>query len=385
LRLRIVELHETHARLAAIVESSDDAIIGKSLDGTVTSWNKGAQRMFGYVAEEMIGKPLAILIPQGHAGEVPQIMQRIRQGKSVQHFETSRLRKDGKEITISLTVSPICNAAGQVIGASKIAKDIPDRKRGDERFRLAVESSLNGMVMTAADGRIVLVNAQTEKLFGFGREELLGQPVELLVPERFRDIHPDYRAGFMANPKVRAMGAGRDLYGRRKDGSEFPVEISLNPIKTEEGLMVLSAIVDITQRKLAEAEAIRLSEDLKSQRLTALDLAAAADEARRRVECVEQDLRKLNAELERRVFDRTADLEIANKELEAFSYSVSHDLRAPLRAIDGFSRIMLEVFARTMPSEARVYLLDIRTNTKKMGHLVDDLLRDYFKTDLAQF
>src|ERR1700722_1366407 len=255
LRRRIVELQETQARLAAIVESSDDGIIGKTLDGTITSWNKGAQRIFGYVAEEMIGKPLAILIPRGHADELPQIMQKIRQGKSVEHFETARLRKDGTEITVSLTVSPIYNAAGQVVGASKIARDITERNRGVERFRQAVESSPNGMVMTSADGRIVLVNAQTEKLFGFGREELLGQYVELLVPERFRGVHPDHRTGFMADPRERPMGAGRNMYGRRKDGSEFPVEIGLNPIKTEEGLMVLSAIVDITERKLAEAEA----------------------------------------------------------------------------------------------------------------------------------
>jgi PAS domain S-box-containing protein len=374
LRQRDAELQETHARLAAIVESSDDAIIGKSLDGTITSWNRGAERIFGYGAAEMIGKPLALLIPPGRADELLQIMHIIRQGQSVEHYETIRRRKNGQEILISLTVSPIRNAAGTIIGASKIARDITDRKRADEKFRRVVESAPNAMVMAGADGRIVLVNAQTEKLFGYQRDELMGQPVEVLVPERFRNRHADYRAGFCAHPETRAMGVGRDLYGRRKDGSEFPVEIGLNPIKTEEGFMVLSAIVDITQRKSAEAEAVRLTEDLKAQRLTALNLAAVADEARKRLECVEHDLRKLNAELERRVLERTAELETANKELEAFSYSVSHDLRAPLRAIDGFSRIVLKEFAPTMTTEAQEYIQDIRANTQKMGHLVDDLL-----------
>jgi PAS domain S-box-containing protein len=195
------------------------------------------------------------------------------------------------------------------------------------------------MVMIDAEGRIVLVNRQAEQLFGYPRDELLGQSLELLVPERLRSKHPDYRTRFALNPTVRTMGVGRDLHGRRKDGSEFPVEIGLTPIRTEEGLFVLSAIVDITERKRAEHE-----------------------------------IRTLNAELEGRVRERTAQLEAANKELEAFSYSVSHDLRAPLRAIDGFSRIVLEEYAAQLNQEVQGYLDDIRANTVQMGRLVDDLL-----------
>jgi PAS domain S-box-containing protein len=208
-----------------------------------------------------------------------------------------------------------------------------------ERFRLVVESAPSGMVMINAEGQIVLVNRQAEQLFGYRRDELLGQSLELLVPERLRSRHPDYRARFVLNPMVRSMGIGRDLYGRRKDGSEFPVEIGLTPIRTEEGFLVLSAIVDITERKRAEHE-----------------------------------IRTLNAELEQRVRERTAQLEAANKELEAFSYSVSHDLRAPLRAIDGFSRIVLEEYALQLNEEVQGYLHDIRANTVQMGRLVDDLL-----------
>src|SRR5438309_1931026 len=125
-------------------------------------------------------------------------------------------------------------------------------QRADDRFHLAVEAGPNAMVMIDRAGRIVLVNAQPEKLFGYGRAELLGQPVELLVPERLRSRHPGYRDAFFGNPAMRSMGVGRDLYGRRKDGSEFPVEIGLTPIETGEGLLVLSAIVDITERKRAE-------------------------------------------------------------------------------------------------------------------------------------
>src|SRR5262249_31335738 len=134
------------------------------------------------------------------------------------------------------------------------------RKRAEERFRLVVESAPNGVVMIDDEGRMVLVNAQTEKMFGYGREELLGQPVELLLPERYRGEHLGHRARFFAHPSARAMGAGRDLHGRHRDGSEFPVEIGLTPIQTLEGLLILSTIVDITKRKHAE-EALRASEE----------------------------------------------------------------------------------------------------------------------------
>src|SRR6266481_6973382 len=140
--------------------------------------------------------------------------------------------------------------------------DITERKQAEEKFRVGVEASPSGIILVNDRGRIALVNSQTEKLFGYGREELVGKPVEILVPERFASQHPDHRAEFLAAPTARAMGAGRELFARRKDGSEFPVEIGLNPIQTPDGMLVLAAVVDISARKLAEAEALRHREEL---------------------------------------------------------------------------------------------------------------------------
>jgi PAS domain S-box-containing protein len=331
------------ARRAAMLEASLDAIICMDQEGKIIDWNPAAEQIFGYPRAAVLGRDMAEWIVPRHmheayrqglahylaTGEGPVLGKRI---------EMRALRADGTEFPVELAITRIA-VEGPPTFLGYI-RDITERKRAEERFRLAVESAPSAMVMVNQDGQIVLVNTQTEQLFGYERRELLGQSVELLVPEHYRGKHPGYRAGFFARPETRAMGVGRDLYGRRKDGSEFPVEVGLNPIQTDEGTLVLSAIVDITERKRAE-----------------------------------NAIRHLNVELEQRVAQRTAQLEAANKELEAFSYSVSHDLRAPLRAIDGFSRILLDKYPERVDAVGQDCLRRVGAATQRLAQLIDDLLK----------
>jgi PAS domain S-box-containing protein len=208
-------------------------------------------------------------------------------------------------------------------------------RASEARFRGLLDAAPDAIVIVDRGGRVVLANRQAEALFGYEATELVGQLVEVLIPEGYRGGHVGHRDRYVAQPRARPMGVGLDLSARRKDGSVFPVEISLSPLETSEGLLVSASVRDVTERKRTESR-----------------------------------IRTLNDDLQRRV----SELHAVNRELEAFSYSVSHDLRAPLRSIDGFSQAVVEEYEDKLDDQGRDYLRRVRAAATRMGELIDDLL-----------
>ena len=249
---------ETAAQLASIIQSSHDAVIGETLDQVITSWNPGAERLYGYTAAEVTGRHIEMLIPAADREREAAVVTAVARGERADQYQTRRLRKDGTTVQVSLTLSPIADRTGTIIGVATVARDVTERQRADARFRGLLEAAPDAMVCVDTDGRIALVNAQTERLFGYGRDELVGRPVEILVPDQVRGLHPAHRAGYMADPRPRPMGADMQLAGRRRDGSTFPAEVSLSAIETDEGLLVTSVVRDVTERLEIAAERERL-------------------------------------------------------------------------------------------------------------------------------
>lgn len=245
-----------------LVESIEDyAIFMLDRDGRICSWNRGAERLKGYTAEEVLGRHFSIFYTDEArlAGYPEKELQSA--ALSGRHEEDGwRVRKDGTKFLANIVITPLRDRGGRLEGFAKITKDVTARARHEERFRRVVESAPNAMILANVRGVIEMVNTQAERVFGYSRQDLLGQPVELLVPERFRGRHPRKRDQFFSAPQSRPMGAGRELFGRRKDGTEFPVEVGLNPIETDEGVMVLSSIVDISERKRQEERFRRVVE-----------------------------------------------------------------------------------------------------------------------------
>jgi PAS domain S-box-containing protein len=318
---RDAKLVET--RFGALLESVPDATLIINAVGRIVLANSQAARTFAYPAGELIGQPVEVLLPErfrgGHARHRALYTRQPRTRTMGADLELFGLRGDGYEFPVEISLSPLPTDEGIMVMSA--VRDITDRKKAEQKFRGLLEAAPDAMVIVGREGRIALVNSQMEKLFGYPREELLGQPVDILVPQRYRAAHAAHRTGFFSQPRARAMGAGLQLHGQRRDGSEFPVEISLSPLETEEGLFVSGAIRDASER--------------------------------RRFEQTLQDASRLKSE---------------------FLANMSHELRTPLNGIIGFSELLIDGKAGELNAAQRDFLSDVLASGKHLLRLINDVL-----------
>jgi formate hydrogenlyase transcriptional activator len=257
---------ESEQRFRLLVENVHDyAIFMLDPEGKVSTWNLGAERIKGYRAEEIIGRHFSRFYAQEDLLSGKPDME-LKTAALQGRFEDEgwRIRKDGSRFWANVIITAVRDQSGKLLGFSKITRDFTERRKAEEsvrlseeRFRSLFEFSPDAIIVSDQDGKIAEINTQVEKFFGYSRGELLGQSVETLVPERFRQGHPAHRKEYGAEPQPRPMGIGLELYGRRKDGTEFPVDIMLSPVKSYGGKLVLSVIRDLSEKKKAEEELAR--------------------------------------------------------------------------------------------------------------------------------
>lgn len=310
------EVEKAHRRLAAIIESSEDAIASKDLNGIVTSWNKSAERLFGYAAEEIIGQPVTLIIPPELHDDEPRILAKIRAGERIEHFQTVRLHKSGRLIDVSLTVSPIRDDQGKVVGAAKIVRDVTRQKKLEEaalRLAAIVESSDDAIASKDLHGIITSWNRSAEKLFGYTAEEIIGKPVTTIIPP---ELHHDET---MILSKIR-RGEKIDHFETirlHKNGERIEVSLTISPIKDDNGNVIGAAkiIRNITETNKIE-RALRTTEKLAAAGRMA---ATVAHEINNPLEAVTNLVYLAKRDLSKN--DKVAGyLELASRELDRVAH-----------------------------------------------------------------
>ncbi len=319
-----------------LIESLPDAVFVVGTDGMIAFVNAQAETLFGYDRAELLGQPIETLVPVEARDIHPTHRARYFQNAQVRPMgaglELSGLRKDGTQFPAEISLSAIETDEGRLVTA--VVRDATERKKTQAKFQGLLEAAPDAMLGVDSDGLIQLVNTQAERLFGYRREELINRPIETLVPERARRAHPAHRRGYFENPEVRPMGAGIDLSGRRKDGTEFPAEISLSSIESEDGVLVTAAVRDATERKAFEAVVAR-----------ARDIAEQAAKSR-----------------------------------QEFLANMSHEIRTPMNAVIGMTSLLLDT---SLDSQQRDYVETVRTSGEHLLTIINDIL-DYAKIDAGK-
>ena len=361
-------LWETLQRLQAIVEASPIALIALDGNGCVRMWNRSAEQMFGWTEAEVVGHPNPT-IPADLAQEFRSLVVSRMQGTSQASFETKRARKDGALIDVSLWSAPLRDADGNVTGMMTELVDITERKRVEaekaqllqseraaraeatveKRYRKLLEAAPDAILEVNRGGEIVLVNVQAEKLFGYTRSELLGKPVESLIPERFRGPHPAHRDSYSLHPVMRPMGTGLELYAKRADGSEFAVDVTLSPYEADGLERVICVVRDVTERKRAEEQIRTLNQHLEQR---TAELVAT------------------NKELEL----RNREVEKVNRLKDEFLAGMSHELRTPLNSIIGFSDLLAERGQEQFTPKQKRFIGHIQQGARHLLELINDIL-----------
>ena len=326
----ITDRKSAEAKFQQLLESAPDAIVGIGRDGRIELVNAQTEKLFGYARDALVGEPVEKLVPAryhgAHTGHRSGYFTDPRTRPMGAGLGLYGLRRDGSEFPAEISLSSIDTPDGLL--ATAAIRDITDRKSAEAKFQQLLESAPDAIVGIGRDGRIELVNAQTEKLFGYARDALVGEPVEKLVPARYHGAHTGHRSGYFTDPRTRPMGAGLELFGLRADGSEFPAEISLSSIETDEGLLATAAIRDITDRKNAE-----------------------------------RDLARHAAELQR-----------SNVELSQYAYVASHDLQEPLRMVVTYTDRLAEHLDGTLGAREQEWANYVVEGATRMQLLIEGLL-----------
>ncbi|HVY91675.1 MAG TPA: PAS domain-containing sensor histidine kinase [Bryobacteraceae bacterium] len=329
---------EAERRLGELLESAPDAIFEFDSDGRIVLLNRMAEQLFGYTRNELMGRTVEDLVPEhlrgAHVGHRSSYMQHPVTRPMGASLKLEARRKDGSHFPVEISLSP---GTGDRVTA--IVRDLTERLQIERRFAELLDSAPDAILELDAEGRILILNRMAERLFGYTRDELLGKTVDALVPEGVRATHHQHRTRYFNHPVTRPMGAGLNLEARRKDGSHFPVEISLSPTKSDFGMRVIAIIRDITERKQMEGQLRNVQEKY----IAGLEL-------------------------------RNQESEQANRLKTEFLSNMSHELRSPLHTIIGFAELLAEQTAGPLNDTQQRFVSHVHRDSLHLLDLINDLL-----------